>query len=164
MNIRPDISTAVHKCSRYTACTKLVHEESVKRIDRYLKRTSNQVIRIKPDKTQTTLYCYVDSDFSGNWNKENSHQLSSVVSMTGFCMRYFGCPLLWPSNLQTEIALRTTEDEYIELSTAMRDIIPMKSLLWNFQMFWTFQKKKFTVAPLYLRIIWDPSNFPMPTK
>jgi hypothetical protein len=36
---------------------------------------------------------------------------------------------LWHSKLQTEIALSTTEAEYIALSSAMRDLIPMRTLL-----------------------------------
>jgi hypothetical protein len=37
--------------------------------------------------------------------------------------------VLWSSKLQTEIALSTTEAEYIALSQATRDLIPMQSLL-----------------------------------
>lgn len=73
--------------------------------------------------------CYVDADFAGNWNSETVENPASVVSRTGFVIRYFGCPVLWSSKLQSEIALSTTEAEYIALSTAMRDIIPMKALL-----------------------------------
>ena len=42
---------------------------------------------------------------------------------------YAGCPVLWCSKLQTEIALSTTEAEYIELSQDMRDVIPFMYLL-----------------------------------
>ena len=34
-----------------------------------------------------------------------------------------GCPILWVSKLQTEIALSTTEAEYIALWQAMQDAI-----------------------------------------
>jgi hypothetical protein len=37
--------------------------------------------------------------------------------------------VLWSSKLQTEIALSTTDAEYIALSQATRDLIPMQSLL-----------------------------------
>ena len=40
-----------------------------------------------------------------------------------------GAPVLWVSKLQTEIALSTTEAEYVALSQSMRDLLPMKSLL-----------------------------------
>ena len=39
------------------------------------------------------------------------------------------CPLYWCSKLQTEIALSTTEAEYIALSQALREVIPLTTLL-----------------------------------
>ena len=42
---------------------------------------------------------------------------------------FAGCPITWQSKLQTEIALITTESEYIALSTAMRQTIPFLNLL-----------------------------------
>ena len=36
---------------------------------------------------------------------------------------------MWSSRLQTEIALSTAEAEYIALSSSMREIIPLMSLL-----------------------------------
>jgi hypothetical protein len=43
-------------------------------------------------------------------------------------MTLSGCPIQWNSKLQTEIALSTTDSEYIALSQAMRDLIPLKRL------------------------------------
>jgi hypothetical protein len=40
-----------------------------------------------------------------------------------------GCPIQWNSKLQTEIALSTTKAEYISLSQAMRELIPLRRLL-----------------------------------
>jgi hypothetical protein len=40
-----------------------------------------------------------------------------------------GCPIQWNSKLQTEIALSTTEAEYIALSQSMRELIPLRRLL-----------------------------------
>jgi hypothetical protein len=37
--------------------------------------------------------------------------------------------VIWVSKLQTEIALSTTEAEYIALSQSMRDLLPMRELL-----------------------------------
>ncbi len=51
------------------------------------------------------------------------------MSRTGFVICYAGCPVLWTSKLQTEIALSTAEAEYIALSTAMREVIPFIYLL-----------------------------------
>ncbi len=133
MNTRPDISAAVHQCARFTCAPKKFHEEAVKRIGRYLLRTKTKGIILKPDKTKTTLDCYVDADFAGNWNTEDGTNPASVTSRTCFVLIYFSCPVLWSSKLQSEIALSTTEAEYIALSTAMRDLIPMKQLLSELQ-------------------------------
>ena len=51
------------------------------------------------------------------------------MSITGYSIYYAGCLILWSSKLQTEIALSTTESEYIALSSAMRDVIPFMFLM-----------------------------------
>jgi hypothetical protein len=38
---------------------------------------------------------------------------------------YGGCPIVWASTLQTEFALSTTEAEYLALSTALCNTIPI---------------------------------------
>jgi hypothetical protein len=42
---------------------------------------------------------------------------------------YASCLILWAARLQTEIALSTTEAEYISLSNALREIIPLMDLV-----------------------------------
>jgi len=41
---------------------------------------------------------------------------------------YAGCPILWKSQLQTEVALSSTESEFTGLSYALRDAIPIMNL------------------------------------
>ena len=48
-------------------------------------------------------------------------------------IRLFGCPIIWVSKLQTEITLSTTESEYVALSQAMRDVIPLLEVLNHIQ-------------------------------
>jgi hypothetical protein len=58
--------------------------------------------------------------------KETSEDPASVLSRSGYVIRLYGCPILWVSKLQTEIApLSTTESEYIALSQAMREVVPL---------------------------------------
>ena len=128
-NTRPDIAYAVHHCARASQDPKASHRIAVKRIGRYLKRTADKGIIYKIDKSKTTLDCYADADFAGLWGKSNPDDPVSVTSRTGYVIRHFGCPILWHSKLQTEIALSTTEAEYISLSSAMRDLIPMRIIL-----------------------------------
>ena len=42
---------------------------------------------------------------------------------------FMGCPLLWISKLQTQIALSTMELEYIALSHSMRELIGVREVL-----------------------------------
>jgi len=125
---RPDISYAVHQCARFSVNPQRCHELAVKRIVRYLKGTNTQGFHLRPA-TERRLDCYVDADFTGNWTPATSHDPNSVKSRTGYVILFASCPVLWASKLQSEIALSTTEAEYIALSQAMRDLIPMRSLL-----------------------------------
>ena len=54
---------------------------------------------------------------------------ASRAEQTSYVITLSGAPVLWVSKLQTEIALSTTEVEYVTLSQSMRDLLPMKSLL-----------------------------------
>ena len=125
---RPDILFAVHQCARFCEHPKLSHEKAVKRIVRYLKRTPTEGIVLRPDSSRG-IQCYVDADFPGGWSSADADDPSSVYSRTGYIIMYAGCPIVWVSKLQTEVALSTTEAEYIALSQAMRDLIPLLGLL-----------------------------------
>ena len=125
---RPFISMAVHNCARYTTAPTYLHEQAVKCIGRYLSTTRTRGLIYRPTPTGN-LDMYIDADFSGTWHKEFSHLQDCVLSRTGFMVLYHGCPIHWDSKLQTEIALSTTEVEYIALSTSARELIPIRCLL-----------------------------------
>ena len=42
---------------------------------------------------------------------------------------YANCPIFWRSYLQTEIALSTAEAEYIALSSALRQVLPLMTTM-----------------------------------
>ena len=50
-------------------------------------------------------------------------------SRTGYLLELAGCPFSWTSKLRTEIALLTMESEYIALSQAMRELIPLRRVV-----------------------------------
>jgi hypothetical protein len=127
-NSRPDIQFAVHQCARFTHSPRKSHEEAVNYICRYLKGTVHEGIVFDPDPS-LKLDCYGDADFAGLWGSEDSQDAVCVKSRTGYVLTLGGCPLLWVSRLQSEIALSTLESEYISMSQAMRDLIPMRRLL-----------------------------------
>ena len=65
------------------------------------------------------------ADFAGSWDAGDSNNPENVMSRTGYIIQHTGCPVIWYSKLQTEIALSTMEAEYIALSQAMQEVIPL---------------------------------------
>jgi hypothetical protein len=119
---------AVHQCARFSADPRLQHEQAIKRIVCYLKRTPDKGLILRPDISRG-LECHVDADFAGGFSPEYCDDATACYSRTGFIIWFADCPLIWSSKLQTMIALSTTEVEYIALSTALRDVIYVMQLL-----------------------------------
>ncbi len=79
------------------------------------------------------IECYVDADFAGGWNITTSADADNVMSRTGFVITYENCPIYWASRLQTEIDLSTAKAEYIAMSSALQEVIPLMTLMKEFQ-------------------------------
>ncbi len=125
---RPELSCIVHQCARFSANPRENHTEAIKQIARYLKGTSNEGIRMKP--TENKFKVYVDADFGGLWDKNIAEDRPiTSKSRTGYVVTYADCPIIWASQLQSEIALSTTEAEYLAMSTALRNTIPIMRLV-----------------------------------
>ena len=63
---------------------------------------------------------YADADFSGGYQRGHTEDVNTAKSRSSYYIMYEGCLIYFTSKLQTEIALSTTEAEYICLSQAMR--------------------------------------------
>ena len=124
---RPDIAYAVHQCARYASDPKVEHAQAVRWIARYLKGTRDKGLILHP--SDHSFECFADADFAGNWDPQDTSNPDTARSRSGFIIKYAGCPVFWASKMQTEIALSTTEAEYIALSTALREVIPMMELI-----------------------------------
>ena len=127
-NSHPEIAYAFHQCARFTHNPKASHRAAVKRICCYLQGTKTKGLILKPSK-QLTVDCYVDADFAGQWNVENPEDPLCVKSRMGYVLLVGNCPVHWVSKLQSEISVSSMEAEYISLSTAMRDLIPLRTLV-----------------------------------
>ena len=125
---RPDIAYAAHQCARFTENPKVEHGKAVRWLVRYLAGTMDKGIIMTP-KHDKDLQMFVDADFSGNWNKAESIDRDTARSRHGYVVTYNGCPLMWKSQLQTEIALSSTESEYVGISCGLRDVIPIMRTL-----------------------------------
>jgi hypothetical protein len=127
-NTRPDISFAVSQVSRHTHHPKVSHATAVKTILRYLKKTKLMGLVLSPDGT-LNLDCFCDADFAGLFGVELQDNPNSARSRLGFVITIGGCPLLWKSKLIREICLSTQHSEYTSLSAAMRELIPLRSIV-----------------------------------
>jgi hypothetical protein len=138
-SVRPDIAMATHQCARFSIRPMRSHEIAVMRIGRYLLATKNRGMIYRPD-PKRGLEVFVDADFAGGWDPEDAESADNVYSRTGYVICYAGCPMFWQSKLQTEIALSTAEAEYIALSQALRETLPMSNLM----------REMDVIFPLYL--------------
>jgi hypothetical protein len=71
----------------------------------------------------------VDSDFAGLFAVEYGIKPICTKSRTEYVIKYCDVPILWVSNMQTQITLSTMEAEYIALSKYMRDLIPIREIM-----------------------------------
>ena len=128
-NAYPEILFAVHQCACFTHSPWQSHSQAIKRIAHYLKGILDNDCGLTFHKTDTLLLdCYVDADFAGLWSYEVDQDPVCVKSCTGYVMTLGDCPVHWVSKLQQEISLSTLEAEYIALSQAMRELLPMRRL------------------------------------
>ena len=129
VSTRPDIAYAVHQCARFSANPKEEHGKAVKWLGRYLRGTRDKGIYLSLK--DESFQVWADADFSGNWNPDEAeHDSDTARSRSGYLITYLGVPLLWKSSLQTEIALSSTESEYICLCHSLRKVLP---LMWIIQ-------------------------------
>ena len=127
-NTRPDIAYAVSQVARFSHNPKKSHATAVKMIIRYLSGSKNQGVTYKrPNKL--CVDCYVDADFAGLYRREPPENPTSVKSRTGYIISVGGCYITCKSQLQSTIALSTSEAEYGALSQAMRTLIPIRETL-----------------------------------
>ena len=127
---RADIEFAHSQCARFSFAPKRSHELALIRIGQYLKGTRTKGLIFKPtDVNELKMDCYVDSDFMGLYGKESRTDPMNVKSRTGFVICLNECPIIWSSRLQESIALSTMMAEYYALSSAMREVLPLRRLV-----------------------------------
>ena len=127
-NTRPDIAYAVSQVARFSHNPKKSHASAVKTIIRYLAGSKDQGVIYERPKT-LRMDCYVDADFAGLYGRDSPESPTSAKSRTGYIISVGGCYILCKSQLQSTIALSTSEAEYGALSQAMRAVIPIRETL-----------------------------------
>eukprot|EP00253_Pinus_taeda_P031287 PITA_31287 len=119
---RPDISHAVGVVSRYIANPGKERWPAVKWVLRYLRGTSDYCNTY--NKSSEFVCRYVDSDFAGDLDKRRS--------TSEYVFTLAGGAISWMSKLQNNVALSTTEAEYIAASHACKEAIWLKGLFDEF--------------------------------
>ena len=107
---RPEIQMAVHQTARFSMNPMRSQELSIVRIGRFLNDNTDCGLFYTVDKSRG-LEVYVHAAFVGGWNMVDSTNADNFLYRTGFVIRYSGCPAIWSSKLQTEIALSTAKEE-----------------------------------------------------
>lgn len=72
---------------------------------------------------------HVDSDFMGLHGKEKRNDPDNVKCRMGYVIFLNGCPIVWKSSLLQSTCASTMMAEYYSLSTAMREVIPLRRLI-----------------------------------
>ncbi|GKC71767.1 retrovirus-related pol polyprotein from transposon TNT 1-94 [Tanacetum coccineum] len=111
---RPDIMFSVCLCANFQEAPKTSHLEAVKRIFRYITRTSHLGLWY-PKGTGVETIVYVDSDHARNYVDRKS--------TSGVCT-FMGCYLTsWFSKKQTALAISTIEAEYVSVRKACQQAL-----------------------------------------
>jgi hypothetical protein len=120
---------ATRQIAKNSSDPRQLHGKAIHYLICYLKKTRDLGLRFKPDSTKG-FECYCDTDFSGLWNKAFAPvDPSTSKSQSGWIIFCAGCPVSWASKLQSQVAMSTTEAEYIAMSQALCDVIPIMGLL-----------------------------------
>ncbi len=121
---RPDIANAVRKWTKvFDGTMKYVYHEMLHYI-KYVLKTKHFGLRIDPIYKRNKpwdLVCYLDSDNAGGSDTRHS--------VSGFIITVFSVPISWKSKDQQSITLWSSEDEWVTLSQAVREVICVSQLL-----------------------------------
>jgi hypothetical protein len=125
---RGELGYVVHQCARFCKEPTELNTDAVHHFVRYLAGMRGEGLILGPK--HTSFECYADADFCRLWNKDMAeHNASMAKSRMGYFLKFAKCPLVLASKLAGPYCLSTTEAEYILLSVALRQVIPVMDLL-----------------------------------
>ena len=116
---RPDISSAVGLLCRHVSNPQHCHLITAKRILRYLRGSTDFVLRLYS--SPGSLQAYADAD----WGNDRSDRKST----SGIVLQIGNSSVLWKSRKQPVVALSTSEAEFISASEACKAVVWLRHLL-----------------------------------
>jgi len=111
---RPDILFAVTMLCRYLVCYTEIHWKAAKRVLIYLKNTMDITLVYTRNITARPLELYVDSD----WGSDPVDGRST----SGVLIMLYGNPVTWSSEKQSNVALSTSEAEYMAITSGFKEV------------------------------------------
>ena len=122
-NTRPDLAYAANFLGRHRTNPTRQHMEQLKRLWRYLSGTRNLGLVLGGKQSLTDLDLWLHCDAS--WADDEVTRRTTAGHVI-----YVGNSLIkWQSKRQSIVTLSTTEAEFINMSTAGRDMIWIRNLL-----------------------------------
>ncbi|KAL7478736.1 hypothetical protein ACHAW6_004489 [Cyclotella cf. meneghiniana] len=110
---QPDIQYMTHIVVKYSSNPNQELGQAILYIVWYLIKTRDLGLHFKPDTSKE--FAELDP--------------CTAKSRSGWFILYANCPVIWCSTLQLQVALSTTEAEYIAFLQALHDAIPIMALL-----------------------------------
>lgn len=116
---RPDIAFSVGYLSQFNNCYNKEHWNYAKHILRYLKKTKSYGLKYSST-GNLQLIGFVDADWGNN--------IIDRKSYTGFCFKLMGSLICWGSKKQKNVALSSTEAEFVGLSECSKEAVYLRNL------------------------------------
>ena len=126
-NTRPDVAYAANFLGRYRQKPTSQHLEQLKRLWRYLSGTRNLGLTLGGTRGVEDLDLWLYCDASWADDPRTRRTTAGHIIYVG------DSPIKWQSKQQTIVTLSTTEAEFINMSTAGRDMVWIKKLLHDIQ-------------------------------
>lgn len=117
---RTDVAQAIGVLSRFMSKPGKIHWTAVKWLLRYLKGSTDLNLVFTREK-DFRVQGFSDSDYAADLDRRRS--------TTGYVFTVGGNTVSWKSNLQSIVALSTTEAEYVALTEAVKEALWIQGLL-----------------------------------
>ena len=124
--VRPDICFPVGYMGRFQHKPTDEHFQSLKRIIKYLKGTSDVTLDFKKNTKASPLIGYADADWATDTEDRKS--------VSGYIFQVFGCTVSWSSKKQSTVATSSSEAEYVALSAAATEALWLSGILEDLKM------------------------------
>ncbi|CAM8940474.1 unnamed protein product [Rhodiola kirilowii] len=118
---RPDLAFSISVLSRFMANPSEEHWSAMKYLWRYIASTKNYGLVYGMTDFKHELCGFVDSDYASNRDNRKS--------TSGLFFLWFGNCISWKSQLQSVVALSSTEAEYIAATEATKEALWLQGLL-----------------------------------